>query len=100
MHAIFEKYKKIFIAIYLSFRFLIIFFIRLIIVYIFWSKRYPPVYYYFHLNKSFMTVLLAIRGRNSSHNGMADCFKIPFRPQVLMLLAQLLVTRIFHELNE
>lgn len=56
---------------------------------------------YSHLDKSFMTVLLVIRGRDSSHNmGMADCFKISFRPQVLMLLAHLPVTRIFHELNE
>lgn len=56
---------------------------------------------YSHLDKSFMTVLLVIRGRDSSHNmGMADCFKISFRPQVLMLLAHLPVIRIFHELNE
>lgn len=39
-------------------------------------------------------------GWNSSRNGIAKYFKIPFRPQVLMLLAQLVVTRIFHELNE
>lgn len=59
------------------------------------------IYYYSHLDKSFMTVLLVIRGRDSSHNmGMADCFKISFRPQVLMLLAHLPVIRIFHELNE
>lgn len=59
------------------------------------------IYYYSHLDKSFMTVLLVIRGRDSSHNmGTADCFKISFRPQVLMLLAHLPVIRIFHELNE